>query len=164
MNICQAPSTIATPKTAKASQKCARIRRRLFNTAQPRLALRHIQKLGPVDHLDFGPHALVADAAKLLTRHEMVSRLVETRRDGGDVSRDEHRIDGGALDQKTVNDVRARRAQGDRRISGHDHALRRKRILLTDSAYGHRAVRLNRAAEVGLHEFAAEMQPGRTYC
>src|SRR5271154_2241320 len=143
MNICQAPSTIATPKTAKASQKWARIRRRLFNTAQPRLAVRHIEKLRPVDHPDLGPHALVADAAELLTRHEMLSRLVEPRRDGGDVSGHEHRIDGGALDQKTVNDVRARRAKGDRSIGGHDHALRREGILLANGAHGHRAIRLN---------------------
>ena len=44
-------------------------------------------------------------------------------------------------------------------VSGrHDDALRREGILLADRAHGHRAVRLDRAAEIGLDEFAAEMQ------
>src|SRR5580704_17085574 len=73
MNICKAPRTIATPKTAKASQKCARIRRRLFNTAQPRLRVGHLEEFGPVDHLDLGPHALMAHPAAFLTRHRMLA-------------------------------------------------------------------------------------------
>src|SRR5208282_1773174 len=105
MNICQAPSTMATPKTAKASQKCARIRRRLFNTAQPRPRVGHLEEFGPVDHLDLGPHPLMPHPAEFLTRHRMLAGSVEARMDGCDIAGHQHRVYVRALDQETVDHI-----------------------------------------------------------
>src|SRR6186713_1377377 len=116
MNICQAPSVSAMPNTAKASQKWARMSFLLTNTAQPPATLRAIGEVSLVDHANLAPHALMAEGAKLLAGHQIVASLREAHQLLGDVTRHQHGVDVGALDQDAVHDVGASGAQRDRRI------------------------------------------------
>src|SRR5690349_8151282 len=154
MNICQAPSTSATPNAAKASQKCARMSFLLTNTAQSPAALRSCRELRLIDHLDLAPHALVADAAEFLAGHQIISGVLETHGLLGDEAGHQHGVDVGVLDINPVHYVGTGGAQRDRRLRRHQNATRGEGILLADRAYRHRAVRLEDAAEVRLHEFA----------
>ena len=70
--------------------------------------------------LTLRPHALVADAAELVARHQMLAGSVERRMNVGDVARHQHRVDVGALDQEAVDDVGARGAESDRRVRRHE--------------------------------------------
>ncbi len=56
----------------------------------------------------------------------------------------------------TTSELVARNVMGV--FAGHEQALRRERILLRDDAHGHRAVGLDRAAEVALDELARHVQ------
>src|SRR6188768_1338476 len=152
MNICNAPSTSAAPNTMKASQKWERMSRLLVNTGQPPPRGCELRKGGLVDHLYLAPHALMSDAAKFLARHHMVAWRLESDRQHGDITRHQHGVDVGALDQKAMHHIRAGGAQGDRRVRRHHDALRRERVLLPDRAHGHRAVGLKRAAEIAFDE------------
>jgi hypothetical protein len=49
-----------------------------------------------------------------------------------------------------------------KRIRRHEDAFRREGIFLADRAHGHRAVRFDGGAEIGLDKLAAEMKAGRT--
>ena len=104
------------------------------------------------------PHPLVAHAAEFVAGHRAVRQAVEARREARDIARHQHEIDVGPVDQKAMHDVGAGGAERDRRIGGHDDALRREGILLADRAHGHRAVRPRGAAEVALDELAGQMQ------
>src|SRR6476620_8022840 len=107
MNICQAPMNSASPKAAKASQKCARMSFLLANTAQPPAVLRARSELRLVDHPDLAPHALVPEAAEFLARHQVVAGPLETHELLRDITRHQHRVDVGALDQDAVDDIGA---------------------------------------------------------
>src|SRR6516164_5754943 len=111
MNICQAPSISASPNVAKASQKCARISFLFTNTAQPPAALRAAFEFSLGDHPDLAPHALVAEAAEFLARHQIIAGSREAHELLGDVARHEHGVDIRALDQDAVDHVCAGGAQ-----------------------------------------------------
>src|SRR5690242_10491044 len=101
MTICHSPSSDASPKAAKPSQKCARMSR-LLDTAHSLLRRGHAQEGRQIDHADLAPHSLVADPAILVTGHVSVSRLVEARGDGRDEAGDQHGVDGRAVDQEAM--------------------------------------------------------------
>ena len=52
-------------------------------------------------------------------------------------------------------------AEGDGRVRRHQDALRREGVLLADRTHGDGAVGLERAAQIALDEFPAEMQRPR---
>src|ERR1700721_1666403 len=106
-NICHSPSSSATPNTMKANQKCASTSRLLFNTGQPPLVGGHLEERGLVDHLELGPHSLMADAAEFLTGHQMLAGRVEFCGQHRDVAGHQHRIDIGLFDKEAGADVTA---------------------------------------------------------
>src|SRR5215467_8843745 len=146
ITICQAPSTKATANKPKASQKWARISCLLFNTAHPFRFGRQRCERRLVDDLDLSPHAFMADAAELLTGHQMLAGSSELRCDHRDIARDEHLIHIGAFDQYAVDDIRAGRPNGQGRVGRHHDARRREGIALPESTYSDRAVGLDYAS------------------
>ena len=123
-----------------------------------------VRKGGPlhervaIDDLHVRPHALMARAAILVARHEVVAGLREGRAEGGDVARLDHRVEVRVGHEKAVHDVGAGGAKGDGRVRRHHDALRRERVLLRDHAHRDGAVRFERAAEIGFDEFARDVQ------
>src|SRR6516164_8282426 len=113
MNICHAPSSSATPKPAKASQKWARIIRRLLDTTQPLGGGGQLGEGGLVDDLDPAPHALMPHAAEFVARHVALAKRLEARRKAGDIAGHQHEVDGSAGDQESMNHIAAGHAEGD---------------------------------------------------
>src|ERR1051325_74247 len=115
-NICQVPMNSASPNTAKASQKCARMSFLFANTAQPPALFCARSELRLVDHPNLAPHALMPEAAKLLAWHQIIAGLLEAHELLGDVTRHQHGVDVGALDQDAVDDIGGGGPQRDGRL------------------------------------------------
>src|SRR4051812_27724626 len=103
MYICHAPRTIAPRKPTKATQKWARTSFLARNTAEslPWLGLGH--QLRRRLHLHACPHRLVAGAAVLVARHELLARRRERCREGRDEPGNQHRVGVGPADDEAVN-------------------------------------------------------------
>ncbi|HEX4224728.1 MAG TPA: hypothetical protein VHZ97_20325, partial [Pseudonocardiaceae bacterium] len=95
--------------------------------------------------------------SELVARHGVIGGRVETRVERRDITGHDHRVDVGVGDEQAVHDIGAGGADRDRRVGGHQQTLRRERVLLRDEAHDHRAVRLHRAAEIVLGEFAGKL-------
>src|SRR4029450_2608948 len=111
--------------------------------------------------LPLRPPAFVTHAAELLTWHRRLAGIGEFRRQRGDIAGDEHAVDVGPGDQEAVHHIGTRRAEGDRCVRRYQHALRRERELLSDSADCYRLVGLKRAPEIALDELAGDMKRPR---
>src|SRR3954451_7660426 len=102
MYICHAPRTSAPKKPMKATQKWARTSLLARNTAQPFTAAGAGEELVAWQHLDARPHRLVAGAAVLVARHQLLAALRKRRREGRDEAGNEHRVRVGLADDQAV--------------------------------------------------------------
>src|SRR5215831_8581259 len=103
MYICQAPSTSAPAKPTNATQKWARTSLLARDTAEPFSRARSRQELVARQHLHVRPHRLVAGAAVLVARHQVLAGLRERRREGRDEAGDDHRVGVGGADDEAVD-------------------------------------------------------------
>src|SRR5947208_359802 len=89
-HICQAPSTAAAPKAAKATEKCARQSRSTLRTENPplRIGLEIVLR----KHLDGRRHLAVAEPAIFVARHQQIARTGKLGVNLGDIARDDHRV------------------------------------------------------------------------
>src|SRR6188768_583596 len=103
MYICHAPRTIAPTNAANATQKWARTSFLASNTAEPLPGLGLGHELRCRQHLHAGPHRLVAGAAVLVARHELLARRRERRRERRDEGGDQHRVGVRPADDEAVD-------------------------------------------------------------
>src|SRR5215472_13852280 len=82
----------------KGSQKCGKMSFLFTNTAEPPAAFGPRCEFPLVDDPDPPPHALVAKAAELLARHQIIASLAEPHDLLRDVTGHQHGVDIGALD------------------------------------------------------------------
>ena len=94
-------------------------------------------KLSSVDDLDVCPHTVVTDAAILVTRHQMISRVIEPGSHFCDEARHHHAVHICIRDQKSVDDVGASYTKDDWSLRRNDHTGGHKRVLLRNDAYNH---------------------------
>src|ERR1044071_9749387 len=152
---------MATAKAANATQKCASTRRLARNTAQPfspcALGAEFVRR----EHSYARPHPLMARAAILVARHQVLAGIAEGGREGRDEPRDEHRVGVGSLDVETVDHVRAGAAESDGDPGGDQQALRMERVLLRDESHNDLAVGGDAGAESGLDKLTRNVERGR---
>ena len=90
-----------------------------------------------------GPHSLVAGPAELMAWHRVFAGPAECCADLRYETGHHHCIDVGVWQKKPVNDIGTGKAELHRSISGHEHAIRYKTILLGDQSRSYRTVRLD---------------------
>ena len=120
-----------------------------------------LRELLPIEDLNVCPHALVADAAIFMTRHQMISGLVETCAHFSDKAGHHHGVHVRVGDEESMHDVGAGDAENDGSIGRNDDAGRGERILLRDDANDHGAVRPDFRSKVLLEEFPGKVKPAR---
>ena len=89
-----------------------------------------------------GPHSLMARPAEFVAWHRVFPGPAEGGADLRYETRHHHCIDVGVWQKKAVNDICTGKAELHRSISGQEHAIRYKTILLGDQSRSYRTVRL----------------------